>query len=596
MLGDRFVMTRSQLAVCVWFCVFFVYLNYIPLFHSDIWCHVHYGAWMIDHGQWVTEDPFLPLAEGVRVVNNAWLSQVVFAGAERFGGAQLMSNLFAVVVLATYAIYSRVFYLISGRKWLAVVGMMLLLATGWTRHAIIRPEIFGGLFAALLFWLLIRVDPWRNRCEMWRNASAQAAFPVYFWIAIPLMFTLWANMHGSYAVGLVVLACHAIGITLESLWKHRSWARVIADPRVRRWVWLTELAVLATLLNPYGLDLLIETARFGKNENLRDVLEWYPLRLIDFEGIQVFIAVLVSFLLVRHSRRAFHPAEVLLMTMLAVMMASTVRMIGWLAPVWTVSMMPHLTDIWKRNESRVAQWWSLKTAADPEPSTADEDEYRWTLPPHAYTLIAGLAVWCAFALSPISQSLLGSKPRDLKQVLSKGTPHGVTKFLRENPPQGLIWAPQWWGDWLVWDGPQDLRVFMTTTLHLAPHSVWRDYMRIAHADAGWQAALDRYAVNTIVIDKELQPVMHRAVRRSGNWGVVHQDDQGVVYRRKHLITETPEAKTPSSADTDGQERSESLGEVRKRSGADQAEDSKKSAGPFSKADAPGKTNVGEAGK
>ncbi len=549
-LGERFVMTRSQLGVCVWFCVFFVYLNYIPLFHSDIWCHVHYGAWMLDHGELVTEDPFLPLAEGVRVVNNAWLSQLLFAAAERVGGPQLLSNLFAVVVLLTYIVYSRVFYLISSRKWLAVLGMALLLGTGWTRHAIIRPEIFGGLFASLLFWMLIRVEPWRSRCEVWKDARAQSGFPLFFWFAVPIMFALWANMHGSYAVGLVVLACHAIGVAVQSLWRQKNLTAVAADPQVRRWVWLTEIAVLATLCNPYGIDLLIETARFGKNENLRDVLEWFPLRLIDFEGIQVSVAVLISFLLVRHSRRTFHPAEVLLMTLLAIMMASTVRMIGWLAPVWTISMMPHLTDIWKRNESRVAEWISsLRTESDAESAEDEGEELSWKLPPHAYTLFAGLCVWCAFALAPVSQSLLGSKPRQVEQILSKGTPHGVTKFLREDRPQGLIWAPQWWGDWLVWDGPKDLQVFMTTTLHLAPHSVWRDYMRIAHADAGWQAALDRYAVDTIVMDKELQPVMHRAVRRSGDWGVVYQDDQGVVYRRKHLI---PDPAPMPEADAAGQ--------------------------------------------
>ncbi len=536
-LGERFVLSKTQLAVCVWFAVFFVYLNYIPLFHSDIWCHVNYGSWMLDNGKLPSEDPFLPLASGVRVVNTAWLSQLIFAGAERIGGPQAIANVFAITVLASFALYTRAFYLISGRKSLAMLGMFLVLAMGWTRHAIVRPEIFGGLLTATLFWLLLRVDPWRSRTAAFADDDSKATFPRYFWIVLPLLFALWANLHGSFAVGLMVIACHAIGVTSVSAWQHRSFQDVVGDAKVRNWVWMAELCVAATLLNPYGVDLLIETARFGRNPNLRDVLEWHSLSLVDFEGIQFLFAVAITLFIVRFSRRPFHPAEVILMGVLTFLMASTVRMIGWLAPIWTISMMPHLTDIWKRIEPSAIAWFE-SMRGEPDTTLEGEEEGEslvWNPPPHTYTLIAGLVCWCAFALSPVSQDILGAKPRPLSQVLSKGTPSGVTEFLTENPPEGMVWGPQWWGDWLAWDGPEQMQVFMTTTLHLAPHHVWRDYMRIAHADPGWQLALDRYAVKTIVMDKELQPVMHRAVRRSANWTKIYEDDRGVIYRRSHLV-------------------------------------------------------------
>lgn len=538
-LGDRFVMTRGQLAACIWFAVFFMYLNYIPLFHSDIWCHVHYGSWMIEHGELVSEDPFLPLAEGMRVVNNAWLSQLLFAGVERLGGPQAMANVFAVVVLATYLIYSRVFYLLSGRLWIAVAGMLLLLATAWTRHAIIRPEIFGGLFLAILFWILMRVEPWRSRTIVWAQDQPEPQpFPIWLWFAAPLLFALWANMHGSFAVGLMVMGCHAAGVVFHSALEHREFGKVTQDPHVRRWIWLTELTILATLANPYGLDLLIETARFGRNENLRDVMEWLPLKLIDFEGLQFLGALFVSFFVIRHSRGRFHAAEVMLMFALIVLMASTVRMIGWLAPIWTISMLPHLTSLWKRVEpqfrSLIEQMTREESSAEAEPADEEDEEEEmaplFKFPPHTYTIFACLTVWCAFALSPISQSLLSSKPRELSNIVSKGTPLGVTEYLNENPPETMVWAPQWWGDWLMWSGPDSLRVFMTTTLHLAPSTVWKDYMRVAEASSGWERTLTKYNVQTIVMDKDLQPVMHRAVRRSARWTKVYEDPRGVVYR------------------------------------------------------------------
>ena len=71
LLNERFALNQRQMAVCLLFCLFFMYLNYLPLFHSDIWCHVHYGHWIIDNGQLPGEDPFMPLAAGMKVVDNA---------------------------------------------------------------------------------------------------------------------------------------------------------------------------------------------------------------------------------------------------------------------------------------------------------------------------------------------------------------------------------------------------------------------------------------------------------------------------------------------------------------------------------------------
>lgn len=553
LFGDRFVLSKWQLAACAWFTVFFMYLNYVPLFHSDIWCHVNYGEWMLQQGRLVSEDPFMPLAAGMRVVNNAWLSQLIFAAAHRVGGPQGMSNVFAVVVLSTFLVYTRIFYLQSGKLGLAIAGMAGVLAFGWTRHAIIRPEIFGALFLATLFWMLMRVSPWRQRCAAWSNEDATSkAFPGWLWFAIPLLFALWANMHGSFAVGLLVIASHCLGIVLHAAWRERDWNRLTSDPEVRRWIWLAELAAVATLLNPYGLDLLIETARFGSNENLRDVLEWFTLDLVSFEGIQFLVGLTATLFIVRFSDERFHAAEVMLMLGLMVLMASTVRMIGWLAPIWVVSMMPHLRRLSMRLEPHLAAWRQPQ-ADDPNRSSneddGDEDEPLVRIPTHTYTILAGLVVWCGFALSPISEPILNGKPRPLSQVVSKGTPLGVTEYLREHPPETMVWGPQWWGDWLVYDGPDTLRPFMTTTLHLAPNSVWKDYMRIARSDAGWESALAKYNIRTIVMDKELQPVMHRAVRRSGRWTKVYEDSRGVIYQHspRRLEPANRQAAKPDAA-------------------------------------------------
>jgi hypothetical protein len=571
MLGPQFALGWKHLVLCAWFGGLFLYLNHIPLFHSDIWGHVHYGRWMLEHWTIPAEDPFMPLAEGMRSINTAWLAQLIFALAESWGGPEALSTLYALTMLATYLVLARLFYLQVGpacraatnathrcrgsirptestlivRLALALAGTALVLALGWTRHGIVRPETFGGLCFALLLWLTLGADRQSAAAEAGRRGPAwwAAERPLLsLWIGIPLLFLAWANLHGSFAVGLLVLACLTIGQGLEAAWLGRSPQAALADPWFRRWLMLTEAAVAACLVNPYGVELLIETAQFSSNPNLRDVLEWFPLRLTDAEGIQFAAAWVLVLLAFRHSRRTVRPDEVLLLGALAAAVAPSVRMIGWFAPAVVAVLMPHVADI-------LARWLP---APSPRSIEAAPQE---SLPPgrsYKLSLCAVLIVWICFALSPSSAGLLSATPRPAGQVYSQQTPVELTTWLREHPPQGLVWGPQWWGDWLAWDGPAGTRVFVTTHIHLVPRVVWQDYMRIVRAQPGWERALDRYAISDLVVHKELQPQLAAAVRRHREWKIAYEDKLGIVLRRAAAVAppsdETAE-ESPKQAKT-----------------------------------------------
>ncbi|MEQ8789776.1 MAG: hypothetical protein RIC55_26010 [Pirellulaceae bacterium] len=532
-LSARFALSWKQLLVCAWFAAFFMYFNYIPIFHSDIWGHIHYGKFALEHGHFPAHDPFMPLAAGMTAVNTAWLSQIVFAQVESWGGPQFVSNLFAIAGLATYVIYGRVFFVLTRRLSMVVLGTGLILLVGWSRHAIVRPETFGALCFAVLIWMVIQGEPWRSRRPGRRSDSAAPArLPWAVWIGVPVLFALWANLHGSFLVGLAVLGCHALGRVIEVGWRSRRFSAVLADGWVRRWAVLTELAVLATLLNPVGVDLLIESIRFGQNPNLRDVLEWFPLKADSFEGIQFGVTMIIMLFVLRLSRRRLAPVDALLLLVFGLALCPTIRMIGWWAPVFTLTMMPHLSHLWSR------VWRSKETAPADQGAAAGEQEEepdpeKPLTPAHFLpSLIALLVVWTAFALSPVSQPLLSNKPRELEQIVHRGTPLGVTAWLRENPPEKLVFGPQWWGDWLCWDGPPGLQVFMTTHIHLAPRQVWRDYLRIARADAGWEQALQRYDIDLVIVDKELQKGFTSRVRRSPQWRTVFEDERSMILTRR----------------------------------------------------------------
>lgn len=514
-LSSRWALRVEHLVLTAVLAAMFLVLNHMPLRNTDLWGHVLYGQWIVEHATLPTVDPFMPLAEGVPVVDYAWLAQVALAQVESLCGPQGLANLYTLLIWGSFVVLARAFYLQSGRISLALVGVLCTLVVGWSRVTTIRPENFAVLLFAVLLWLLVGAR-WRKK--------GPARWPLSLWIGVPLLFALWANLHGSFLCGLAVLGCCWLGSMLEVAWRERSAWAVLGDKDTRRWLVLGELAAAATLLNPYGMDLLVWTLRFSAHENLVDIAEWQPLVLLGTGGVEFCLAAVALFFVLRHSRRRVTAAEVLLLLVFAGLAVARVRMMGWLAPLVSLVLVPHLDDI-------ASRLWPRKTHRD---ALADEPLAEGQLPPgrsFRYSIVCAVVVWLAFAFSGFSAPLLGEGARDQADLYAQDTPRALSAWLRENPSEGIVFAPQWWADWLVWDGPPGFQPMVSTNMHLVPRQVWEDYRRITMAQGPWENVLGRYHTNMLIIDRQLQPLLAGAVRNNANWIPRYEDDDVLVVSR-----------------------------------------------------------------
>lgn len=507
---ERFAIPRTYLMLTVLFGIVFLYYSYVPLFHSDIWGHVIYGDWILENGRLPEFDPYLKLVDGVPVTCTAWLGQVIFGAAFRADGAEAVSVVFGVTNLATWLILTAACYLRSRSVWSAVLAAFLCWIASWSRHAVVRPEIFGNLcFAVLLLMVTVRTQGSTQEgrlSAMGRNTLFNAG--------VALVFALWANLHGSFIVGFGIFGSQLLGCAIETGIRTRSLMAVLRDRELWRWLVTCEVALLATLVNPYGIDLLIHTLVFPANPNLQDVLEWFSLEMVSFEGIEIGISWIVLAVLLRFSRVTFRPADVLMLGIFCFATVLRVRMQAWYAPVFAVVLAPHIADVMRRTGL------SFQTEESRSPMNV------W---------LSVFVVWVCFAVSPVSRPLLGGDERPADKLFGKATPVELTEFLRKHSPGGQALNPQWWGDWLAAFGPKDLDMLMTTNaVHVAPQRLWRDYTSLASTESSFESILDRYRINTIIVHKELQVQLERKTRRLSGWKVVYEDDLGLVAMRRAI--------------------------------------------------------------
>jgi hypothetical protein len=226
---------------------------------NDVWWHLKTGQYIAENGYRLpVVDPFNFMAEDAEIEwhNHEWLGQLGFwwvyqAGETLLGGSQRWDGLTALILSKafllgiTYVALALLAGWISGAGLPGVVAALLAAEVG-RRTFYPRPPVYSYLFLVLLYAFLhaVRVGKLRKR-----------------WLAAMLpFFCFWANIHGAWAAGGVVLAAFAVGAFIDSLSYHYRRTPLVNLPTAlfndsAPWFASGFLAILGTLGNPSGYHL-----------------------------------------------------------------------------------------------------------------------------------------------------------------------------------------------------------------------------------------------------------------------------------------------------------------------------------------------------
>jgi hypothetical protein len=506
----------------------YVYFCSRPIWHTDVWGHLSYGRYIWETKTLPMTEPLLPFAKGMPFVDSPWLSQLIgFAvvSSERLQLAGLQ-GLFAMAITLCGAMLSWRSYRQTHHGWFSLLSLCSFLFVAAIPLTILRPQL-GGL-VCFVFVLT----------QLARGSAKRSD-----WVVIPLIFALWANLHASFPVGLGLLASFCIGRAVDVFRRTGSIRAVISDDRAKRYLLLTELAAVAVLLNPFTIRLYVEALNFSGSENLQDLTEWNPLTLRDGQG-QMFAAVALALTaLYRLSPRRVRTWEVLTLVGLGLATMWSSRMIVWWAPVAALLMAQHSYAVWRATRH---------APLIPTPKTTAG---KWSL------VSLGL-LWICFMISPFGIAVIHGKHTDPSRALSKFTPTFAAEYLTKHPPVGPVFNTYEWGDYLQWAGPKGMQLFVNSHAHLIPRDVWLAYMQVIEQRSGWEDTLDRYGINTVVVDLTNRETLVKKLKEDEKWQFPPEERDGqVIFLRKQPIrsgttknvtvnsTETPPEKTDAKTES-----------------------------------------------
>ena len=482
-----------------------------PLWHTDLWDHVNYGNWIMRAGETPASEPLLPLADGVRMVSSAWLAQVGMASlynSTGFAGLQFVYGLLIVISLGivTWGGVRR-----SESVLFGFVALGSFLALNWHQMLVIRPQLAGVLFySGLVTWLLV--------VRRWYTAN---------WWILPSIFIIWANSHGSFVIGLTVLALAAVGHSLEVLARTHSLSNALASRRFIRLFLLTQLCAVTSLLNPNGLEAFFEVLRVGRHPNIASMFEWDALTLRMQQGQIAAGLGLLLMIAVRWSPRRMRADETLMLIFFAGMTLWSARMINWVAPVLALTLSAHGAAAWRHLRGSVRS------------SVAAPRSGLWTL------VNLGLC-WLFFALTNLGVQVVHGRAVPVERAVSSRTPVSAAAFLtaEESLPEGLAFCPADWSGFLMKFGPSELRPMVNLHVHVIPEEIWSHYQQLSDGSGDWTALTDLYRINLMVTSKRRHGRLIRQVRRNDDWEMLFEDVQSVIFRRRMLVHELPASTTP----------------------------------------------------
>jgi hypothetical protein len=439
------------------------------LLHEDTWLTLVAGREVWREGI-PTHDGLAVVTAGRSWVDQQWLAQLVFYGADAVGGLPLMfvlhlTALTAAVGLAFASVRRR------GASSVSVfaIALLALLVAPWVWQPRAQ-SLAEPLFVAVLALLLH--DP--------RGPSRRRTL-----LVLPLL-AMWANVHGSVLLGVALTVAYA--------------ALGLADRRAeRRWTAGSVALLLSPLclvLTPYGLRTIAYYGDvLGNGEIASLAPEWGGPS--GSEAFPFFLLVAVTVGLVAFRRRAVGRFELIVMGATLAASLTAVRHFVWFALAATM-ILPLLLP-----------------GPAPRPATPLGRWVGWASVGALATILVVLAVrpegW-------YEQRWPDRAGRALAAAARQDADATVFVHGRE-------------ADWLLWRHPSLAgRIAYDARLELLSADEIRTVVRFDRGSGrGWQAAADGYPL--VWINARLRPELAATMRGQRGAEVVYQDDEVTLVRR-----------------------------------------------------------------
>ncbi len=481
---------------------------------DDIWWHLSTGQYILDNLTLPDSNMYSHTAPNHHWLPHEWASEVVFYLVYQVMGFKGLVALGILLNILACALVFRLTLRYSNAPYLSI-AITMLAALMMLGNFSLRPYLFGNLFFIIALHAL--EEP----------AAGGKLRPVLVF----LLFSAWANFHGSFILGLALIMLYmSAQVAIQLRAKRRSFAGLRAlglDLLV---------AIVASTVTPhhiYGLIFpftYLQAAFTGQMTYLTNISEWQSAGFDTPLGRMITFYTLFCFFAIAGSATSPAPVHVGLLVAFTFFSFTTIRNIPLLGIAATPVLARHLPKTLARVGSLLGAISPLaKPARRLHESLVIQDRRSMgILLPGLLTLFALLAfnlpsTW------PMSYARLTGKHK-LADLSPSFYPTGLIQHLKDRGTSNHIFQYFNWGGAFIYGLYPTQRVFIDQRNDCYPISVFLDYFAVHELRRDWRGVLDRWAIDMVAYPRN--EALSKLLREEPGWTLEYEDDQAVLFVRK----------------------------------------------------------------
>jgi len=451
----------------------------------DTYWHISVGQRIWNSGSFPHIDEFSHTFQGHPWIANDWLIDLLLFGAYSVGDWRTLVLLTACVIAATYALL----YLVLSRqlRLSIAIGTATAAYILSSLHFLAQPYIFA--FPLVIIWFAGLVSAVESR----------ASPPT---LLLPVM-VLWANIHGSFVLGLVF----AVLLAAEAVFAGEPSKRVNI---AKDWAIFLATAFLASCATPYGYQpITLTLTLFTGNEAFQTLAEWRPMfaHSLFAQDPPIIPALVLTFLFLAFYYGARVPFwRLLQILVLAYEMLSYVRLTPLFSIVTPILLMGPLAH----------QFPFMRSNSDLETSRRIFDALSGVSRKFFYPAMFSLL------LLIVGYRLFGPTISPRPSI----TPAGAVDFMIKHDLRGNIYNHYDFGGYLIFRG---VKTFIDGRIDQLFSDGFLSTLNFYRTPNGFLPILDKYHVSlALVMPRSIEA---QELERSPFWAKVYSDDVSSLYAK-----------------------------------------------------------------
>jgi hypothetical protein len=450
----------------------------IHLADPDTWWHAKVGQLILATGHLPRHDIYSFTVHGSPWIAYEWLGEVLigWAGYHGVTGLLILLSVLSASLMVLIYIYGTV---CTGNVKAALAASAILLPLE-AAFFTLRPQVIGYCFLVLLLILM----------ELYRQGREKVLW------AIPPLFLIWVNTHGSFFLGLGIFGVYWLCGLFEFDWGNieaKKWT-----PRQNRNLLLTILFSVAMLpLTPYGAQLgayPIEMALF-QGLNIKSIQEWQPVSFGEPWGKAFFLILLALFLVQLWWKPRFRLFELVFLLTALLAGAMHIRFIT----VLVFASVPWVTRT-------LGRWLT--------PYAPSKDQY---------VLNVALIAILVFGLIHFFPT-----QKKIDATLAKTYPMSAIAYLKtHNVPEPMM-NEYGWGGYLIWTFGTAHPVFIDGRADIYDYAgVLKDYLDINALKADTPFLFAKYHIRSVFTPSD--SILTTYLKAAPGWSLVYEDKIAAIF-------------------------------------------------------------------